>query len=580
MKKSSLKLNTIILISCIVLPFLIPACQQASTKTIDESLELKEGPGLIANKAMVVSAHPLASEVGAEILKQGGNAIDAAIAVQYALAVVYPSAGNIGGGGFMVIRTDEGAYHSLDYREKAPANATHDMYLDGEGNAVSDLSRNGHLAAGVPGVAVGMQMAHDKFGKLPMKSLIQPSIDLAANGFEMTEKEAKKLNSIRKRIAELSTQPNPLSEDKEWKKGDIIVMKDLARTLELIRDQGPKGFYEGETADKIVAEMQRGNGIMTHEDLKNYNAVWREPILGEYKDYKVIGMAPPSSGGIALFQLLELVELHPDLLANGFHSVEATHLMIEAERRVYADRATHLGDADYYPVPQQGLMNLDYLKKRMEDFNPKKATDSEALGAGSPPKEKEQTTHFSIIDPDGNAVSVTTTINGGYGAKVVVGGAGFLLNNEMDDFSAKPGAPNMFGLIGAEANKIEPGKRMLSSMTPTILEKNGKLYMVVGTPGGSTIITSVFQTILNVLHFDMNMQEAVAAPRFHHQWKPNMIFTEDEAIGPDNLKTLEGMGHTFRNRGSIGRVDAILVLPDGRLQGGADPRGDDAAFGF
>lgn len=536
--------------------------------------------GLIADKAMVVSAHPLASKVGVEIMKKGGNAIDAAIAVQYALAVVYPTAGNIGGGGFMVIRKADGEVNTLDYREKAPAAAHRDMYLDGNGDVIADLSWLGHLAAGVPGSVNGMFKAHEKYGSLPMKELIQPSIDLAANGFELTEKEAKGLNRVKERFAKYNTQESLFEEKEEWKAGEKIVMSDLAATLTRIRDNGNAGFYEGETAKLIVEEMNRGNGIMTLQDLKEYEAIWREPILGDYRGYDIISMAPPSSGGIALLQLLESVEKYP-LGSYAYHGIEASHLITEAERRVYADRATHLGDKDFYPVPVEGLLQDDYISSRMENFDPKVASSSDSINAGAPMvKESEQTTHFSVVDAEGNAVSVTTTINGGYGACVVVGGAGFILNNEMDDFSSKPGEPNKYGLIGAEANAIEPGKRMLSSMTPTIVAKDGKLFMVTGTPGGSTIITSVFQSIINVIDYGMGMQESVAAPRVHHQWKPNLVFYEEGAFSPEALSKLGEMGHSMQKRGGIGRLDAILVLPDGRLEGGADPRGDDSAQGF
>ncbi|MEL6251709.1 MAG: gamma-glutamyltransferase [Bacteroidota bacterium] len=529
---------------------------------------------------MVVSAHPLASKVGVDIMKKGGNAIDAAIAVQYALAVVYPTAGNIGGGGFMVIRKADREVNTLDYREKAPAAAHRDMYLDGNGDVIADLSWLGHLAAGVPGSVNGMFKAHEKYGSLPMEELIQPSIDLAANGFELTEKEAKGLNWVKERFAKYNTQPGLFEGKEEWTAGEKIVMSDLAATLTRIRDKGNAGFYEGETAKLIVEEMQRGNGIMTLQDLKEYEAIWREPIQGDYRGYDIISMAPPSSGGIALLQLLESVENYP-LGSYPYHGTKATHLITEAERRVYADRATHLGDKDFYPVPVEGLLQDSYISSRMENFDPKLASSSDSINAGSPMiKESEQTTHFSVVDAEGNAVSVTTTINGGYGACVMVGGAGFILNNEMDDFSSKPGEPNKYGLIGAEANAIEPGKRMLSSMTPTIVSKDGKLFMVTGTPGGSTIITSVFQSIINVIDYGMGMQESVASPRIHHQWKPNLVFFEEGAFSPETVKELGEMGHNMQKRGGIGRLDAILVLPDGRLEGGADPRGDDSAQGF
>ena len=533
--------------------------------------------GLITEKAMVVSAHPLASQVGSAILKQGGNAIDAAIATQFALAVVYPVAGNIGGGGFMVIRMSDGSVNTLDFREKAPMSSSETMYLDSANNVIENLSTRGHLASGVPGSVEGMVKAYEKYGTISWVELIQPAIDLALNGFPLTEREANGLNSNQKNFSTYNTlAPDFLIRD--WKAGDTIRWIDLGHTLERIRDNGRAGFYEGETAALIVEEMQRGNGIMTLEDLKNYDAQWRTPIIGSYEGLKVISMGPPSSGGIALMQLLKSVEGRE---LGDHNSTQALHLMTEAERRVYADRATHLGDADYYNVPVEELLDSAYNMGRMSDFSTTAKTHSDSLAAGVfALAESEQTTHFSIVDPFGNAVSVTTTLNGGYGSKVVVAGAGFLMNNEMDDFSIKPGFPNYYGLVGGRANAIEPGKRMLSSMTPTILEKDNQLFMVVGTPGGSTIITSVFQTILNVLEHDMTMQQAVSAGRVHHQWKPDKIFYQEGAISKDDSLSLVKLGHELQQRGPYGKVDAILVLPDGKLEGGADPRGDDAAVGY
>jgi len=535
--------------------------------------------GLISSNGMVVSAHPLASKIGLDILKQGGNAVDAAIAVQFALTVVHPSAGNIGGGGFMVYRSGLGEIYTLDFREAAPGKASRNMYIGENDMVIDGLSTRGHLASGVPGAVDGMVKAYEQFGTLSWESLIEPSIKIASEGHTLTEKEASGLNENRENFLKYNTlEPEAFLKD-EWTEGDVIKHPDLANTLTRIRDTGRSGFYEGETANLIIAEMERGKGWITMEDLAAYHAKWREPVVGEYRGYKIISMGPPSSGGIALVQLLNSVESY-NLSEMEFHSAASIHLMVEAEKRVYADRATHLGDPDFYDVPANMLANLDYNQLRMSDFDPGKATPSDLISAGEIMVESEETTHFSIVDKDGNAVSITTTLNGGYGSKVVVAGAGFFLNNEMDDFSIKPGFPNMFGLIGGEANAIEPQKRMLSSMTPTIVEKDGDLYMVVGTPGGSTIITSVFQTIVNVLDFGMGMQEAVDAKRFHHQWKPDKIMIERGGIDSLVVKNLENLGHEFYNRGSIGRVDAILVLPDGTMEGGADHRGDDAATGY
>ena len=529
---------------------------------------------------MVVSAHPEASEVGVEILKKGGNAVDAAVAVQFALAVVYPNAGNIGGGGFMVFRSASGEINALDFREKA-AGAGRDMYLDASGNPIVTKSLYGHLAAGVPGSVDGMVEAHQKYGKLTWAQVLQPAIDLAQNGFKITRRQATELNGLHRKFMDFNPNGTAfVNLESTWKENDLLVQKELANTLKLIQEKGRAGFYEGAVADSLVAEMQRGNGLITKEDLKNYHSAWRKPITGNYRGYKIITMPPTSSGGIALVQLLQSVESYP--LKQWGHNADSTvQVIVEAERRVYADRATHLGDPDFYAVPQAGLLDAAYNKGRMASFNWNAATPSSAILAGDiKGKEHEETTHFSIVDHDGNAVSITTTLNGSYGSLVAVKGAGFFLNNEMDDFSVKPGAPNMYGLVGGEANAIAPNKRMLSSMTPTIIEKDGKLFMVVGTPGGSTIITSVFQTIINVIDFDMGMQSAVAAKKFHHQWLPDEVYVEKDAIDSMGVEKLKAKGYKIVPRGSIGRVDAILKTKWGYYQGGADPRGDDKAVGY
>lgn len=537
--------------------------------------------GLIAPEAMVVSAHPLASDIGREILQKGGNAVDAAIAVQFALAVVHPEAGNIGGGGFLLLREKNGTSHCLDFREKAPAAAREKMYLDKNDEAIKDLSTKGHLAAGVPGSVAGMVEAHKKFGTKAWEDLLQPAIDLALNGFPLTEMEAAGLNSIQDDLKKYNTiLPKYLIKEK-WQKDDSIQFTELGHTLERIRDHGNYGFYSGKTADDIINEMSRGKGLISYEDLSQYRAVWREPVIDYYKEYKIISMSPPSSGGIAIVQLLKAVEKYP-VKKWGHNSLKTVHLMTEAERRVYADRAEYLGDPDFSVIPMKELMSREYVKKRMSTFNPLKAGSSKETGPGKilVKQEAEETTHFSITDPFGNAVAVTTTINGSFGNLVVVDGSGFFLNNEMDDFSTKPGIPNMYGDTGGKVNRIEAGKRMLSSMSPTILEKNNKLFMVVGTPGGTTIITSIFQTILNVIEHGMSMQEAVNAKKTHHQWLPDLIRVEENALDSTTIKSLEAMGHKLNVSKSIGRVDAILVLKNGHYEGAADPRGDDSAAGF
>jgi len=548
---------------------------------------LKERPqGVVAKNGMVVSAHPVASKIGVNTLKKGGNAFDAAVAVQFALAVVYPSAGNIGGGGFLVYRTQDGQNGSLDFREKAPLKAHRNMYLDKDGKPVPRLSLDGHLAAGVPGTVDGMIEIHRKLGSLPFADLIQPAIDLARNGVKLTEKQANGYNRTRARFLKHNTHQPYVVKDTPWAAGEKIVHTDLAATLERIRDLGRDGFYGGKTAKLIVEEMERGKGIISLTDLATYRSVWRDPIVGKYKSCKIISMPPPSSGGIALMQLLKASE-KINMAKYGHNDDQSVHYMIELERRVYADRASFLGDPDFYSVPQITLLSEKYLTTRMSDIHANRKTDSKMVREGTIQiPESKETTHFSVVDKWGNAASITTTLNGGYGSKVFVQGAGFLLNNEMDDFSIKPGVPNMYGLIGGEANAIQPEKRMLSSMTPTIVEKDGRLFMVVGTPGGSTIITSVYQTILNVVEHEMSMQEAVSARRVHSQWLPDRVVMEKGAMGTFDMLQLALKGHTMKFypnfKWTIGKVDAILVLPDGSFEGAADyTRGiDDLAVGF
>lgn len=529
---------------------------------------------------MVVSAYPDASEAGISILKKGGNAVDAAIAVQFALAVTLPEAGNIGGGGFMVYRSAKGETATLDYREKAPAKASRDMFLDSAGNVITDKSLHSHFASGVPGSVDGMVEAHKKYGKLPWAELLKPAIRLARSGFKISHRLADDLNKNQVPFDSLNPGKTYFTYKKLWVEGDKLVQNELAKTLDEISTKGRDGFYSGWVADSIEAEMKRKGGLISKTDLKNYHAVWRKPITGKYKDYTVITMPPPSSGGIALLQLLQSVEKYP--LKRWGHNADSTvQLITEAERRVYADRAKYLGDPDFFKVPVDSLLKPAYQQQRMRNFTWAKATPSTSIQAGKiVGYESNETTHFSVVDREGNAVSITTTLNGSFGSKIFVGGCGFLLNNEMDDFSIKPGTPNMFGLIGGKANAIEPNKRMLSSMTPAILEKDGKLFMVVGTPGGSTIITTVFQTILNVTDFGMNMQQAVTAKRFHHQWLPDMITTENGAIDSTAAENLRQKGYVFNPINSIGRTDAILVTQWGYYEGGADPRGDDTAVGY
>ena len=531
-------------------------------------------------QAAVVSARIEASEAGKTVMQQGGNAYDAMVATSFALTVVYPVAGNITGGGFFVYRSAEGEVGSLDYREIAPLGAHKDLYLDENGDVIPKLSTVGGMAVGIPGAVAGILEVHKKMGTLPLKQLMQPAIDLAEKGYVVTEKQAKSFKRYSELFEEVNGKDTFFAQGHQA--GDTIVNPALAKTLRAIAEKGNEGFYDGWVAQAMVNKTQATGGILSLEDLKAYSPRWREPVQFSYKDLNLISMGPPSSGGICLAQLMQMVEPY-DLKAMGHNSTEAMHVMVEAERRSYADRAHFLGDPDFVTIPQDHLLDKTYANERMQNFSTDKATLSSEVSHGDIiVVERDETTHFSIVDKEGNAVSVTTTLNGAYGSKVFVDELGVFMNNEMDDFSSKPGTPNMFGLTGSKANSIAPKKRMLSSMTPTIVEKNGDLYMVVGTPGGSTIITSVFQTILNVYEHGMEMQEAVDAPRFHHQWLPDIVVLEPDSFDNTVVEELKSKGHTIEAKYSriIGKVDAIHKNEKGQLSVGADTRGDDAAATF
>ena len=554
---------------------LLASCQNSPAKKQPDPEK-----GVLAPHAMVVSAKEEASQIGLAILKKGGNAFDAMIATELALAVAYPNAGNIGGGGFMVYRLGSGERGALDYREKAPAKAHRDMYLDKNGKVIADKSTLGALAVGVPGTIAGIFEVYEKFGSLPIGELIQPAIDLARNGVLITELQA---NSYMNKNVELIKANNYVTPfENGWKAGERFKYEELAQTLERIRDNGSYEFYNGETAKRIVSYVQELGGILSLDDLKNYRAQWRKPITFTYKDYTISSMPLPSSGGICLAQILKSVE--PYNIGQYPHNGEQyIQLLVEAERRAYADRAYYMGDADFVKVPTQQLLSPAYLKERMSSFSWDKASKSTEIAHGKiVGYESDETTHYSIVDRFGNAVAVTTTLNTNYGSKVYVKGGGFFLNNQMDDFSIKPGEPNTYGLVGSEKNAIAPNKRMLSSMSPTIIEKDGKLFMVIGTPGGSTIITSVLQCFLNVAEYGMTMQQSVSKPRFHHQWLPDDVMYEPKGFAPEVIAHLKAKGYKPREENFviIGKVDAILVQPDGTLEGGADPRGDDTAVGY
>jgi len=562
-------MKKILLLLCCISVFI--QCKQSEPKAI---------VGLLADNGMVVSAREEASTIGVDILKQGGNAFDAMVATDLALAVAYPRAGNIGGGGFMVYRTADGKTGALDYREKAPLAAYDTMYLDSIGNIIQGKSLLGANAVGVPGTIAGLFAVHKKFGKLPFKTLIQPAIDLAYKGIKITKKQA--INIQDKQADFINANKDSIYFNGTWKAGDVLLLSELAQTLERIRDHGRDEFYTGETALHIVQTIQDLGGIITLEDLAKYEAIWRTPITFNYKDLTITSMTLPSSGGICMAQILKSIAPY-DISEITHNSEKYVQLITEAERRAYADRAHFLGDIDFVNVPMDSLTSQAYLNHRMSDFTWEKATKSSSISRGNiPGYESDETTHYSIVDSEGNAVAVTTTLNMNFGSKVFVQKGGFFLNNEMDDFSSKPGTPNGFGLIGAKANEIKPEKRMLSSMTPTIVEKDGKLFMVVGSPGGSTIITSVMQNILNVYEYDMGMQASVVASRFHHQWLPDEILMEPNGFDQKTKAALITKGYHISEKKSpiIGKVDAILVLENGQLEAGADPRGDDSAKGY
>lgn len=557
-------------VACVLLLFVLPSQSPAQT-----------GWSKSFEHAVVVTAEQRASQAGRDILQQGGNAVDAAVAVQFALAVTLPRAGNIGGGGFMVVRLTDGSSRALDFREQAPLQAHKDMYMR-EGEYVTRLSRKGGLASGVPGVVDGMVKAMEQYGNLSLNQVIQPAIELARKGYRLSYRQAEALNDNKKGLKKYAGSAGYFlrRDGLPWREGDLFRQTDLARTLQRIADRGRSGFYEGETAELLVNEMEKQGGIITREDLRNYESVWRNPIRASFHGYELNVMPPPSSGSIAIAQILDMLQPY-DLKELGFNSAKYVHLVTETMRRAFADRAHFLGDPDFVEIPQAELLDPAYQEERMESFSWETASSSDDIGHGDIPfRESSETTHYSIIDKEGNAVAVTTTLNGSFGSMVAVSGAGFLLNNEMDDFTAEPGEPNMFGLIQGEANAIAPEKRMLSSMSPAIVTKNDSVRMVLGAAGGPRIITATLQNFLNMAVFEMDPAEAISAPRFHHQWMPDKLYYEKFGLSPDTRKLLEQKGHTLSASDGLGRAHTIFVDDDGFKLGAPDPRGDGMAAGF
>lgn len=546
------------------------------------SFLLHAGNPVRSKKGMVVTANDIATEVGVQILKKGGNAVDASVAVGFALAVTYPTAGNIGGGGFMVIHLTDGKNTTIDFRETAPLAAHEKMFLDSLGNFIPDLSQKGWTSTGVPGTVAGLIYTLDKYGTMKLKDVIQPAIDLAEKGFVLSYKNSETSESAFEELSKIESTKKIFTKDgKKFEDGDLFIQKDLASTLRLIRDSGRDAFYESEIARKLVEESQKHGGLFTLKDLEDYRAVEREPIEGTYRGYKIISMPPPSSGGICLIEALNALENYSFHKSN-WGSFKYIHTLVEVMKRIYADRAEHIGDADFYPVPVEELISKSYGKQIKNEIT-EEAIPSEEIKSLKlhQLREHEETTHYSVADQFGNAVATTYTLNGWYGNRIVVEGLGFLLNNEMDDFSAKPGVPNQFGLVGSVANSIQPKKRILSSMTPTIILKDDKPFMVIGSPGGSTIITAVLQTILNVLDFNMNIYDAIAAPKIHHQWLPDEIDFEKFGLSDDVQRNLVARGHKLGKEKSLGRMEGIIIdHHTNTFYGATDPRGYGKAEGW